>query len=247
MFRGSLLTFAGILTLMVARRGEESGIERAGDAHGPGHFPRSLLYAAAKMYYDEDATQAEVAAKLGTSRATISRILSEARRQGIVRIEVIPPDHRGADDLAERVAAALGLNTVHISAPLPVSGNKPMEDVLGSVLAPAVGRALSAVGLAQGDVLLVSSGRTIYEVARFDLPRLPGVVVAPTVGGPDDPARAAPVAAGPLRADRDRGPAAAALPSAAVRGPVRDRPDRRGRRHLLAVLQPSRQVGDLPR
>jgi hypothetical protein len=45
-----------------------------------------------------------------------------------------------------------------------------MEDVLGSVLAPAVGRALSAVGLAQGDVLLVSSGRTIYEVARFDLP-----------------------------------------------------------------------------
>jgi DNA-binding transcriptional regulator LsrR (DeoR family) len=85
------------------------------------------------------------------------------------------------------VAAALGLKTVHISAPLPVSGNKPMEDVLGSVLAPAVGRALSAVGLAQGDVLLVSSGRTIYEVARFDLPRLPGVVVAPTVGGTDQP------------------------------------------------------------
>ena len=172
---------------MVARRVEEAGIGQAGGAPGPGHFPRSLLYAAAKMYYDEDATQAEVAAKLGTSRATISRILSEARRQGIVRIEVIPPDHRGADDLAERVAAALGLKTVHISAPLPISANKPMEDVLGSVLAPAVGRALSAVGLAQGDVLLVSSGRTIYEVARFDLPRLPGVVVAPTVGGTDQP------------------------------------------------------------
>ena len=35
--------------------------------------------------------------------------------------------------------------------------------------------------------MLVSSGRTIYEVARFELPRLPGVVVAPTVGGTDQP------------------------------------------------------------
>ena len=54
MFTGSTATFAGILKLMVARRPEEAGMERAGDAHGPGHFPRSLLYAAAKMYYDED-------------------------------------------------------------------------------------------------------------------------------------------------------------------------------------------------
>ena len=35
--------------------------------------------------------------------------------------------------------------------------------------------------------MLVSSGRTIYEVARFELPRLPGVMVAPTVGGTDQP------------------------------------------------------------
>ena len=58
---------------------------------------------------------------------------------------------------------------------------------MGAVLAPAVGRALSAVGLLPGDVLLVSSGRTMYEVARYNLPHLPGVVVAPTVGGTDQP------------------------------------------------------------
>lgn len=155
---------------------------------GTGHFAPSLLYAAAKMYYDDDATQAEVAEKLRTSRATVSRLLAEARRRGIVRIEVVPPDRQGADDLATQLAATLGLQQAYISAPLPTpGGGKTVEDVMGSVLAPAVGRALSAVGLGPGDILLVSSGRTMFEVARFDLPKLAGVVVAPTVGGTDQP------------------------------------------------------------
>jgi DNA-binding transcriptional regulator LsrR (DeoR family) len=59
--------------------------------------------------------------------------------------------------------------------------------MMGSVLAGAVGRALVAVGLDVGDVMLVSSSGAIYEVARFELPRMPGVIVAPTVGGTDLP------------------------------------------------------------
>jgi hypothetical protein len=58
--------------------------------------------------------------------------------------------------------------------------------MMGIVLAGAVGRALVAVGLDVGDVMLVSSG-AIYEVARFELLRMPGVIVAPTVGGTDLP------------------------------------------------------------
>ncbi len=58
---------------------------------------------------------------------------------------------------------------------------------MGGALAPAVGRALAGAGLLPGDVLLVSSGRTVYELAQFDLTALPGVVVAPTVGGNDQP------------------------------------------------------------
>ena len=30
-------------------------------------------------------------------------------------------------------------------------------------------------------------GRTVYEVAQTELPRLPGVLVVPTVGGQDEP------------------------------------------------------------
>ncbi|MCW2811872.1 MAG: polymerase sigma 70 [Friedmanniella sp.] len=153
-----------------------------------GHFPSSLLYAAAKMYYDEDATQVEVARKLNTSRATVSRLLAQARARGIVRIEVVEPDHTDHEVLAAELCRVLGLRAAHISAPmLAVGETRSVEDVMGRVLAPAVGRALSGAGLVRGDVLLVSSGRTVYEVARFALPDLPGVLVAPTVGGTDQP------------------------------------------------------------
>lgn len=153
-----------------------------------GAFSPSLLYAAAKMYYSDDATQAEVAAQLGTSRATVSRLLAEAKRQGIVRIEVVPPQELAAGDVADRLARALGLTSVYLSLPLPNPGaGRAVVDVMGGTLAPAVGRALAAAGLLAGDVLLVSSGRTVYEVAKFELTSLPGVVVAPTVGGNDQP------------------------------------------------------------
>lgn len=151
------------------------------------HFDPSMLYAAAKLYYLEDATQAEVAGQLGTSRATVSRLLSEARRQGIVKIQVIAPDMAGHALLADRLARALALDAVELSTPIPHANGASSKDLMGHVLAPAVGRALIAVGLRPGEVLLVSSGRTVYEVSRFELPRLPGVVVAPTVGGTDQP------------------------------------------------------------
>lgn len=176
---------AAILPDVAAPRPETATGYRVGGADGS-RFDPAVLYAAAKLYYLEDATQADVAAQLGTSRATVSRLLSEARRQGIVKIQVFAPDTTGGDDLAGRLAAALGLASVELSAVVPPAP-AGTGDVMGSVLAPAVGRVLAGVGLAPGDILLVSSGRTVYEVSRFELPRLPGVVVAPTVGGTDQP------------------------------------------------------------
>ncbi len=144
-------------------------------------FSAELMYAAARLYYLEDKNQAAVAAQLGTSRATVSRLLSEARRSGIVNIEVRRPQRDPDSDLAERAARALGLERVYLSA---TSGSEH----LGPALAPVLSRALLDVRLAPGDVLLVSSGRTVYEAAQLELPYLPGVVVTPTVGGQDEPA-----------------------------------------------------------
>lgn len=142
-------------------------------------FSPELMYSAATMYYLHDATQSEISARLGTSRATVSRLLSEARRSGIVRIEVVRPSSPPPADLAQRVAELLGIRAVHLGA-----GRTPD---LGVTLGPVLGDVLAGVGLGAGDVLLVSSGRSTFEVSRGDLPALPGVRVAPTVGGVDQP------------------------------------------------------------
>lgn len=147
----------------------------------PRRFPEGLMYAAATLYYLEDANQAEIAERLGTSRATVSRLLSEARRYGIVRIEVVPPMVVDNEALSERTAEGLGLDAVYLA---PSSAGTPLGT---RALAPALFAALQAVELRAGDVLLVSSGRTVYEVAQADLPALPGVVLAPMIGGQDEP------------------------------------------------------------
>lgn len=143
-------------------------------------FSPQLLHAAATLYYLQDATQAEIADRLGTSRPTVSRLLTEARRLGVVKIEVLPIVDSDEDELATAAATALGVREVHLCRLL--SGMS-----LGACLAPGLGAALSHIGLRPGDVLLVASGRTVYEAALADLPPLPGVVIVPTVGGQDEP------------------------------------------------------------
>jgi DNA-binding transcriptional regulator LsrR (DeoR family) len=152
---------------------------RRGDTAG-WRYPRALMYAAARLYYLEDATQAEVAARLGTSRATASRVLSEARRAGIVRINVIEPVDDGFRELAAAVEEALGLGRVYLTA-------SPLHGPVGEALAPGLSEALLDSGLRAGDGLLVSSGRTVYEAAKAALPSLPGVLVTPTIGGHEEP------------------------------------------------------------
>nr|WP_246315380.1 sugar-binding domain-containing protein [Kineococcus aurantiacus] len=140
----------------------------------------TLAHTAATLYYLHDATQAEIAERLGTSRATVSRLLREARDRGLVRIEVLPLPVEDTPELAERLRTGLGLQQVTLC---PATSAAHVAEAVS----PTVGAVLSEVGLHPGDVLLVSSGRTVHEIAERELPALPGVVVAPMVGGQDEP------------------------------------------------------------
>lgn len=153
-----------------------------GGSGDPGHhFSPELRYTAARQYNLEGVNQAAIAARLGTSRAAMSRILSMARRTGMVRIEVNPAAGTDTDALAARTAELLTLDAVHVMPTVP-------EGSLGSSLGAGVSSALRTVGLEQGDVLTLSSGRTVYDVTRAaSLPRLAGIEVAPMIGGQDEP------------------------------------------------------------
>ena len=50
-----------------------------------------LITKVARLYYDQELTQPEIAAQLDLSQATVSRLLKRAREEGIVRVTVNVP------------------------------------------------------------------------------------------------------------------------------------------------------------
>lgn len=104
---------------------------------------RTLLHMVAKLHYQSDMSQVDIAKKLGLSTATVSRLLQKARAAGIVRIEVI--DLSPSEDLTAALIDGLKLRTAAVI-------DAPPSNVL-SALAPSVGSLLKQAGLRSGSTL----------------------------------------------------------------------------------------------
>jgi DNA-binding transcriptional regulator LsrR (DeoR family) len=91
--------------------------------------PATLL-AAARLYYQQDRSQAEIAATLGTSRSNVSRMLTEAQRQGIVEIRINDPEGR-VHELEDELRSTFGLSEVRVAHTRNVPGLR-MEDAVGT-------------------------------------------------------------------------------------------------------------------
>jgi DNA-binding transcriptional regulator LsrR (DeoR family) len=127
----------------------------------------------ARLHYESDLSQIEIARRLGLSTATISRLLRRAREEGIVRIEI--RDFVAPEEITRELVAALGLRQAAVVDTVDVG-------LLGSLASP-VGSLLKDAGLRDGSVLAIGWGRAIREVIRAGLPRIPGVVTVPATGG----------------------------------------------------------------
>ncbi|WP_150461457.1 sugar-binding transcriptional regulator [Nesterenkonia ebinurensis] len=138
------------------------------------------LYRAAQLYYEQGATQAEIAHQLQVSRPSVSRILAEARAAGIVEIRVHKPTTGPVDELRRQLIDRLSLDAVYIAP-----GNQSTH--LGVALASGTRQALGQANLQPGDVLLIASGETTYALAQQHLGEFAGIIVAPTVGGQAEP------------------------------------------------------------
>ena len=77
-------------------------------------FREKMEYTAARMYYGEHRTMQTIARELGVSRSTVSRLLQEARDQGIVRISLHPPTDRSSA-LEHRISEDHGVRA-HVAA-----------------------------------------------------------------------------------------------------------------------------------
>jgi deoxyribonucleoside regulator len=120
-----------------------------------------MMVQAAKLYYDLERTQSEIATELGLTRWQVGRLLREARDVGIVRIEIVPRSPR-CTDLEVRLQRALQLREAIV---VPARGSEDDGIALESV-AKAAGQYLAAL-TPKVSLLGVSWGRTMSAVAHW--------------------------------------------------------------------------------
>ena len=127
----------------------------------------------AKLHYESDMPQVEIAKKLGVSTATVSRLLTRARALGIVRIEVM--DLAIPDEITARLIEVLGLKRAAVV-------DTPSTGVLSSLATP-LGNLLKEENLSKGAVVGIGWGRAVREVIQAGLPRIPDVRAVALNGG----------------------------------------------------------------
>jgi deoxyribonucleoside regulator len=118
-----------------------------------------LMIQVAKRYYQLDLTMSDIADELGLTRWQASRLLTEAREVGLVRIEIVPHAPR-LPSLESELQRAFGLKE---SVIVPCSADEDAALVLDGV-ARAAGQFLAGLGKLQS--IGLSWGRTMTAVAR---------------------------------------------------------------------------------
>ena len=129
---------------------------------------------AARRYFLDGATKSEIAAELGLSRFKVARLLDDALRDGIVRIEIdsVPEID---EVLSRELAVAHGIRSAVVVR--TVDGPPDFQrSQLGRTAATALAEALD-----DDDVIGISWGRSLHAMVG-QLPQMPACDVVQLVG-----------------------------------------------------------------
>lgn len=136
----------------------------------------NLVIEVAWLYYNDGLNQQEIAERLGVSRASVANYLQEARERDFIRIRLHPAAftaHRMAVDLCQR----FGLAAAYV---LPDDG-ADTETIFRRVARGAADWLPDL--LAEGDMLGLAWGRTMFEMAeRSDPHPIADLTVVQLVG-----------------------------------------------------------------
>jgi DNA-binding transcriptional regulator LsrR (DeoR family) len=136
----------------------------------------------ARLYYERKARQAEIAAQLDLSQATVSRLLKRAEEEQIVRITVSVP-HGAFTELEEALEQRYGLKEAIV-----VEGGADEDEIVRDLGAAAA--AYVETTLKSGEVIGISSwSSTLVAMvdAMHPLPRSVSTRVVQILGGVGDP------------------------------------------------------------
>ncbi|MCV3768908.1 sugar-binding transcriptional regulator [Rhizobium sp. TRM95796] len=119
-----------------------------------------LMVQVAKLYYDLDRTQSDIATELGLTRWQVGRLLTEAKESGVVRIEITPRAGRRTS-LEIELQRQFGVREAIV---VPTGEIEDPSLIMDSVAQAAATHLVSLNP--RPSVLGVSWGRTMAAVAR---------------------------------------------------------------------------------
>ena len=137
---------------------------------------QGTLVQVARMYYDENLSQQDIADRLGVSRSLIAQYLQRARDAGIVRIRIIDP-YNACADLAASLGKATGVGQVTV-IPNPHGSHELAFRAVASAAANSLSESLK-----DGETFGLAWGRTTSLVVDFlKPPHALGIDVLPLMG-----------------------------------------------------------------
>ena len=119
----------------------------------------------ARMYYYQNMTSEAIAHELNVSRSTISRLLSYAREQGLVNIQIVDPNEH-PQLLEARIVEQFAIKRAHV---VPVSGIAGESEWLARVVQYAANYLNSIFDSRM--VMGIAWGTTISAIARYLQPK----------------------------------------------------------------------------
>jgi DNA-binding transcriptional regulator LsrR (DeoR family) len=141
-----------------------------------------LLVKVSKMYYEAGLSQDDIILRLGLSRSKISRLLQQARDEGIVQITVVTPKHLFSD-LENRMEKQFGL---HEALVVETHAGDSQENILRELGIAAAGYLERSIGATT--TLGISWGSTLRSmVAALHANHLPHAKVVQIIGGLGQP------------------------------------------------------------
>lgn len=142
-----------------------------------------MIARVARMYYEWNLRQSEIAEQLGLSQATVSRLLNRSIKEGIIRISVNLPNGVYTE-LEENLVKKYGLRDAIVVDSLD-DNEKLIQRDLGAATAYYLESAIrpnEIIGISSWSATLLAMVDTLHAV-----PRKPGVKVVQILGGVGNP------------------------------------------------------------